>query len=244
MDTRFGTQFIPSDTYYIPDSYAYPYDAFKVPVSHPIQRIRLAYNKTGPKYPPSPSGPYLPSKGTVLLLHGFPQTCYQYRHVWTPLAEAGYCVIAPDYRGAGYSEKPLPSEHAFTKKNMASDMLYLLEDKLGVIERDQQGRAGLTEKLHVVGHDIGGMVRLSPRLYPQAIPSVTVLTFGCQDRIRPRHPLPYPPHNPHLRRMPSPRHRHLPLQPPPVTRPLEPPGSVRPMALHIPRRPQPPGDPC
>lgn len=36
-----------------------------------------------------------------LLLHGFPQTWQEWRHVIQPIAEAGYRVVAPDYRGAG-----------------------------------------------------------------------------------------------------------------------------------------------
>ena len=42
-------------------------------------------------------------KGTILLIHGFPETSYQFRHVIVPLAQAGYHVLAPVYRGHGYS---------------------------------------------------------------------------------------------------------------------------------------------
>jgi pimeloyl-ACP methyl ester carboxylesterase len=42
----------------------------------------------------------------LVLLHGFPQTSWQWRHVIEPFAEAGYRVIAPDYRGAGNSSRP------------------------------------------------------------------------------------------------------------------------------------------
>ncbi|KAI0434039.1 alpha/beta-hydrolase [Xylaria sp. FL1042] len=83
------------------------------------------------------------SKGVILLIHGFPQTSYQFRHVINPLSEAGYRVIAPDYRGAGRSSMPLTG---FTKSTMASDLVRLLE----TLEVDQ--------KVHVVGHDIGGMI--------------------------------------------------------------------------------------
>ena len=37
----------------------------------------------------------------LLLLHGFPELAYSWRHVMVPLAEAGYHVIAPDQRGYG-----------------------------------------------------------------------------------------------------------------------------------------------
>jgi pimeloyl-ACP methyl ester carboxylesterase len=37
----------------------------------------------------------------VLLLHGFPELAYSWREVMTPLAGAGYYVVAPDQRGYG-----------------------------------------------------------------------------------------------------------------------------------------------
>jgi len=83
-------------------------------------------------------------KGVILLIHGFPQTSYQFRHVITPLSEVGYRVIAPDYRGAGQSSKPLTG---YQKTQMAEDLHILV-----------QSHFGIKEKIHVVGHDIGGMI--------------------------------------------------------------------------------------
>ena len=80
----------------------------------------------------------------ILLIHGFPQTSYQFRHVITPLADAGYRVIAPDYRGAGKSSKPLTG---YTKMQIAEDLYILLTSHLGI-----------KQKVHIVGHDIGGMI--------------------------------------------------------------------------------------
>lgn len=84
------------------------------------------------------------TKGTVLLIHGFPQTSYQFRHVIKPLAKAGYKVIAPDYRGAGQSSKP---KAGYEKTQMAEDLHILIRDHFGI-----------KDKIHVVGHDIGGMI--------------------------------------------------------------------------------------
>jgi pimeloyl-ACP methyl ester carboxylesterase len=44
---------------------------------------------------------------TVVLLHGFPQTWKAWRPVIPMLTAAGFRVIAPDYRGAGNSSRPL-----------------------------------------------------------------------------------------------------------------------------------------
>lgn len=90
---------------------------------------------------PTPSSE---SKGTVLLIHGFPQTAYQFRHVITPISDAGYRVVAPDYRGAGHSSHP---RSGYTKTVMATDLHTLLVDHLKI-----------NEPIHVVGHDIGGMI--------------------------------------------------------------------------------------
>ncbi|KAJ9648304.1 hypothetical protein H2199_001157 [Coniosporium tulheliwenetii] len=90
--------------------------------------------------PPPPS---TASRGIILLIHGFPQTSYQFRHVVTPLANAGYRIIAPDYRGAGQSSRPASG---YTKTVMASDLIALMS------------HLETTSKIHIVGHDIGGMV--------------------------------------------------------------------------------------
>jgi pimeloyl-ACP methyl ester carboxylesterase len=97
----------------------------------------------------------------LVLLHGYPQTSWQWRHVLEPLAEAGYRVIAPDYRGAGSSSRPRndPGNPAdlradgtlapggYTKWAMAEDVHLLLHEHLG-----------LTRPAFVLGHDIGSMV--------------------------------------------------------------------------------------
>ncbi|KAI9665642.1 MAG: hypothetical protein M1821_003575 [Bathelium mastoideum] len=85
-----------------------------------------------------------PVRGTILLVHGFPQTSYQFRRVITPLAEAGYRILAPDYRGAGESSHP---KTGFDKITVAGDLYTLVHDVLDI-----------KDKIHVVGQDIGGMI--------------------------------------------------------------------------------------
>jgi len=43
------------------------------------------------------------NRPAVLLVHGFPELAYSWRHVMLPLARAGYHVMAPDLRGYGRS---------------------------------------------------------------------------------------------------------------------------------------------
>lgn len=99
--------------------------------------FRIAYQD----HPASPDDRH--QKGIILLIHGFPQTSHQYRHALPQLAKAGYRCIAPDYRGAGQSST---SPQDFRKTTMARDMLALLD------------RINITEPVHIVGHDIGGMI--------------------------------------------------------------------------------------
>ncbi len=105
-------------------------------------------------------------KGTILLIHGFPETSYQFRHVMKPLAEVGYHVIAPDKTGHGYSSKPIGDVHQqdpFTKKCLAEDLHNLVRMQIGV-----------RDKIHIVGHDIGGMVAHAyVTQFPEHVETVT-----------------------------------------------------------------------
>ena len=46
----------------------------------------------------------------VLLVHGFPESWYSWRHQLAPIAEAGFTAAAIDVRGYGGSGKPEPVE--------------------------------------------------------------------------------------------------------------------------------------
>lgn len=82
--------------------------------------------------------------GTAVLLHGFPQTWWEWRKLMPTLVDAGYRVIAPDYRGAGQSSRPADG---YDKRTMAGDIHRLLRQHL-----QAPGRFVL------IGHDIGLMV--------------------------------------------------------------------------------------
>jgi pimeloyl-ACP methyl ester carboxylesterase len=61
-----------------------------------VAGLRLFYREAGD-----------PSKPTIVLLHGFPSSSYQF-HDLIPLLANRFHVIAPDYPGMGYSEAPDP----------------------------------------------------------------------------------------------------------------------------------------
>ncbi|QNL50961.1 alpha/beta hydrolase [Olivibacter sp. SDN3] len=80
----------------------------------------------------------------IVLLHGFPQTWWEWRHIIPGLTEAGFRVIVPDYRGAGDSWKP---QDGYDKKTMARDIHTLLKSHLRI-----------DTPVIIGGHDIGLMV--------------------------------------------------------------------------------------
>jgi pimeloyl-ACP methyl ester carboxylesterase len=99
----------------------------------------------------------------ILLIHGFPETSHQFRHAIPLLTKAGYRVIAPDYRGAGYSSKPRVGNESganYTKRLCAQDLHELMHETLGI-----------KEKYDVVGHDIGGKATRSTTFVPRLIDS-------------------------------------------------------------------------
>ena len=80
----------------------------------------------------------------VILLHGFPQCWYLWRHQIDPLVEAGFQVAVPDQRGYGGSDRPEAIE--------AYDIVELTNDVAGIADALGQ------EKFLVVGHDWGAPV--------------------------------------------------------------------------------------
>jgi pimeloyl-ACP methyl ester carboxylesterase len=86
----------------------------------------------------------------VLLLHGFPELAYSFRHVLAPLAAAGYHVIAPDQRGYGATNGADTGYDcdlaAYRMPNLATDALALVR------------ACGHEQVACVVGHDFGSPV--------------------------------------------------------------------------------------
>ncbi|XP_022155259.1 uncharacterized protein LOC111022400 [Momordica charantia] len=80
----------------------------------------------------------------VLLLHGFPELWYSWRHQLLFLASKGYRAIAPDLRGFGDSDAP-PSPSSYTPLHIVGDLVALL-DHLGI------------DLVFLVGHDWGAMM--------------------------------------------------------------------------------------
>ncbi len=96
----------------------------------------------------------------VALLHGWPQTWYEWRRV-IPLLADRYFLVAPDLRGLGDSSRP---STGYDKKTVANDIWVLMHDRLGF------------ERFAVVGHDWGAPVafRLAAD-HPDAVTHLVML---------------------------------------------------------------------
>ena len=96
----------------------------------------------------------------VLLLHGFPEFWWAWRHQLTGLAEAGYRAVAVDLRGYGDSDKPPRGYDGWT----------LAGDVAGLVKALGERRA------HLVGHAWGGMLAWTVgAMHSRLVRSVSVL---------------------------------------------------------------------
>ena len=93
-------------------------------------RIRVALEGAGP---------------LVLMVHGFPESWYSWRHQLGPIARAGFTAAAMDVRGYGGSDKP----HAIE----AYDIESLTSDVAGVARALQPGAPAI-----LIGHDWGAPI--------------------------------------------------------------------------------------
>lgn len=113
--------------------------------------IRLAVHESGRGQP-------------VILLHGFPELAYSWRHQLPALAGAGYRAIAPDQRGYGASAKPEGVAN-YAIEQLTGDVVGLLD----ALDIDQAV---------VVGHDWGALLGWQlALLVPQRLSGLVALNI-------------------------------------------------------------------
>jgi len=128
-------------------------------------RVRIAEQGEGP---------------LILLLHGFPESWYSWRHQFQPLVDAGFRVVAPDQRGYGGTDSPAAIDQ-FT-------IMHLVGDVVGLI-------AALGEQdAIVVGHDWGAPVAwATAALRPDLVRGVAGLSVPPNGPLLPLRDEPGPP---------------------------------------------------
>lgn len=121
-----------------------------------VGEVRLHYVEAG-------EGPL------VVLLHGFPEFWYSWRHQIPALVAAGYRVVAPDMRGYNLSDKPRGWRLYGTD--------HLADDIAGLI------RCLGRERAHVVGHDWGAAVAYATAMrHPEVVERLAILNCPHQAR--------------------------------------------------------------
>src|SRR5436305_11740198 len=99
----------------------------------------------------------------VVLLHGFPELGYSWRHQIPALEHAGYHVVVPDLRGFGLSDVP-PDVDAYAIDFLARDVLTLID----------HARA---QEAVLIGHDWGAEVAWKTCLmHPEHVAAVAGLS--------------------------------------------------------------------
>ena len=114
-----------------------------------VGEVRLAITEAGEGEP-------------VILLHGFPELSYSWRHQVAALAAAGYHAVAPDLRGYGQSDRPTAVD-AYAAPKLVGDVAGLI----GALGEDSA---------HIVGHDWGGGLAWGlAGAMPHLVRSLTIL---------------------------------------------------------------------
>ena len=95
----------------------------------------------------------------VVLLHGWPQTWYEWHKVMPALAK-NYTVLAPDLRGLGDSSKPASGYDG----NTTAEDIYQLVNQLRF------------NKIYLVGHDVGAQTAYSyAAIHPENVTKLVIL---------------------------------------------------------------------
>jgi pimeloyl-ACP methyl ester carboxylesterase len=109
----------------------------------------------------------------VLMVHGFPESWYSYRHQIAPIAEAGFTACAIDVRGYGGSQK-FPEVADYSMENIVRDVV-------GVADALSPGRPAV-----LIGHDWGApIVYNSALIHPDrftAFATMSVIWSGVPER--------------------------------------------------------------
>jgi pimeloyl-ACP methyl ester carboxylesterase len=105
----------------------------------------------------------------IVLVHGFPESWYSWRHQIPVLAEAGFRVAAPDVRGYGGSDRPHAID-AYAIKELSGDIAGLIA-ALGA------------QQAVVIGHDWGAPIAYATaRLHPARVRAVAALSAPALGR--------------------------------------------------------------
>jgi len=98
----------------------------------------------------------------IILLHGFPQSWYEWRHIMPALA-IHYTVAVPDLRGFGDSSKPVTG---YDGKTTAEDIYQLVS------------QLGFNQPIFLIAHDVGAQTAYSyASAHPNNVSKLVIIDF-------------------------------------------------------------------
>jgi pimeloyl-ACP methyl ester carboxylesterase len=156
-------------------------------------RSRLIDNNNGLVMHILEAGFEHPRRPCIVLLHGFPELAYSFRHQLPALSSAGFHVIAPDLRGYGLTAREPVS---FSDSLLPYMVVNRVTDVLGLVRATGHERVAC-----VVGHDWGGptaewCARIRPDVFKSVLSMSTpfggapILPLGSAERSRAPAPQP------------------------------------------------------
>jgi pimeloyl-ACP methyl ester carboxylesterase len=120
-------------------------DKIQVPFDPRVQYMSAFLNGYTYGYLFSPASPTVPKRGTIFLIHGFPDISMGWRYQIPFLTKLGLDVIAPDCMGYGRTDAPEYTLQDYSFRRVAADIAELCRQR------------GLTRIL-LGGHDWGGSI--------------------------------------------------------------------------------------
>jgi pimeloyl-ACP methyl ester carboxylesterase len=145
---------------------ASPYGAGTLPAG---VRSRMIHGINGLDVHILETGFESPGRPLALLLHGFPDLAYGWRHVMPILADAGYHVVAPDQRGFGRTTGWVDDYDASLEP---FSLLNVTRDALGLVSA-----LGYRRTAMLVGHDFGSPVAAYCAVArPDVFPSIVLMS--------------------------------------------------------------------
>lgn len=151
-------------------------DKIKVSGDPRVSHLSTYVNGYSYGYLFSPAAPSVPKRGTIFLIHGFPDLSMGWRYQIPFLTGLGLDVVAPDTIGYGRSDAPLFKLQDYTFKRAADDVAGLCK------------QMGLS-KIILGGHDWGGsIVYRVAQYYPnliQAVFSICTPYYPPSDKYEP-----------------------------------------------------------
>ncbi|NXK42278.1 MEST protein, partial [Piprites chloris] len=126
------------------------------------------------------------SSDVVILLHGFPTSSYDWSKIWEGLTQRFHRVIALDFLGFGFSDKPRPHRYSiFEQANVVEGLtrhLGLQNHRINLLAHDY-GDTVAQELLHRYEHNKTGSILINSLCLSNGDPTSLSVTPAANPRL-------------------------------------------------------------